>query len=334
MRHISIKPFYGNVFLKDKVFEINNGHNIFFEFDQKMKKRKVVVHTNDLSNDKKTDKLIYVDIPYPWQISLWLKIILTHSSKNILYCFESPLVNPFNHMRILHCFFSKVVTWNDDLARRTGYLKFNIPQIKRNKVSKIKFERKKFLTAVYSNKSTPAIFGNMSKYKIDLYQLRYELFRQLDETNVEFHLYGRGWNTKRPFNLQDKWQSWKRFDSYKGEIKDKLEVISKYKYCLAFENAVAPGYITEKIFDCFLAGCVPVYYGAPNIEKYIPSNTFIDYRELGSMEKLVAYLVNIDKSTYSNYLQNAKYFLSLKDTKYHWFENGFSDQFFSLIVDK
>ena len=37
------------------------------------------------------------------------------------------------------------------------------------------------------------------------------------------------------------------------------------------------GYITEKILDCLESGIVPIYAGAPNIDRIIPNDCFIDY---------------------------------------------------------
>jgi|TARA_B110000114_G_C15076539_1_gene392073 alpha-1,4-fucosyltransferase len=35
------------------------------------------------------------------------------------------------------------------------------------------------------------------------------------------------------------------------------------------------GYVTEKIFNAFLSGSIPIYDGAPNIMDYIFPNSFI-----------------------------------------------------------
>ena len=45
------------------------------------------------------------------------------------------------------------------------------------------------------------------------------------------------------------------------------------------------GYISEKIFDCFFAGTVPLYLGAPDIEDYIPADTFIDLRQFRELRR-------------------------------------------------
>jgi hypothetical protein len=42
------------------------------------------------------------------------------------------------------------------------------------------------------------------------------------------------------------------------------------------------GYITEKIFDCLYAGTIPLYLGALDISKYIPSTVYVDCRKFSS----------------------------------------------------
>ena len=43
-----------------------------------------------------------------------------------------------------------------------------------------------------------------------------------------------------------------------GEIK-KHEFLKKYKFCIAYENASAQGYTTEKLLHAKVAGCIPIY---------------------------------------------------------------------------
>jgi len=51
---------------------------------------------------------------------------------------------------------------------------------------------------------------------------------------------------------------------------DKWEVLSPYKYHIAIENSSSKYYWTEKLSDCYLAGCYPIYYGCSNIDDYFP----------------------------------------------------------------
>jgi len=50
----------------------------------------------------------------------------------------------------------------------------------------------------------------------------------------------------------------------------KIETLRHYKFTLAFENALARDYVTEKFFDPLVAGSVPIYLGAPNVETFAP----------------------------------------------------------------
>ncbi|GJP59662.1 hypothetical protein CLOP_g14385 [Closterium sp. NIES-67] len=53
---------------------------------------------------------------------------------------------------------------------------------------------------------------------------------------------------------------------------DKLAVIQRYKFSLAFENSCEPDYITEKFWQSLVAGSVPVVVGPPNIADFVPDN--------------------------------------------------------------
>lgn len=56
-----------------------------------------------------------------------------------------------------------------------------------------------------------------------------------------------------------------------------MEVMKDYRFTIAFENAIADDYVTEKFYEPLLSGSVPVYLGAPNIDRFAPSrSSFID----------------------------------------------------------
>lgn len=58
-------------------------------------------------------------------------------------------------------------------------------------------------------------------------------------------------------------------------IQTKLEALKDYRYSIAIENSSIPFYFSEKITDCFLAGCMPFYYGANNIADFFPKESFV-----------------------------------------------------------
>jgi len=53
-----------------------------------------------------------------------------------------------------------------------------------------------------------------------------------------------------------------------NEIEDKWDALEPYQYHVAIENSAVNDYWTEKLADAFLAGCHPIYYGCPNIDRY------------------------------------------------------------------
>ena len=58
-------------------------------------------------------------------------------------------------------------------------------------------------------------------------------------------------------------------------MSDKADAMDPYRHHIAVENHVAPGHWTEKIGDCFLAGCLPFYYGPPDIAEVFPHDAVI-----------------------------------------------------------
>lgn len=68
-------------------------------------------------------------------------------------------------------------------------------------------------------------------------------------------------------------------------LKNKHLLLSAYKFALVVENSLEEDYVSEKVFDAWEAGAVPLYLGAPNIEDYVPGpNAFIDLRNMTHAE--------------------------------------------------
>jgi hypothetical protein len=52
----------------------------------------------------------------------------------------------------------------------------------------------------------------------------------------------------------------------------------EYKYCLVMENTNLHGYMTEKIIQAYLGGCLPIYYGtSQDVYSVFTNNSFIFY---------------------------------------------------------
>jgi hypothetical protein len=85
------------------------------------------------------------------------------------------------------------------------------------------------------------------------HRLRLQFLDRLRSSGVPFDLFGRGFNP-----VADKWDG-----------------LAPYRYAIAVENHSCPDYWTEKIADCFLAGAMPIYFGATNLTSYFPADSFV-----------------------------------------------------------
>ena len=97
---------------------------------------------------------------------------------------------------------------------------------------------------------------------------------------------------------------------YRGVAASKAQVLGAYKFALCFENSVLKGWVTEKLFDCFFAGAIPIYWGAPNIEDYVSTQCFIDMRQFKNYIELKRYLKSLTANEIETYRNNARDFLS------------------------
>ncbi len=92
-------------------------------------------------------------------------------------------------------------------------------------------------------------------------------------------------------------------------IKDKIRTISNYKFSICFENTVYPGVITEKIIDCFVAGVIPIYLGAPDVVEFIPKGSFIDMRQFKSWQEIDGYLHQLNEKDALKMISKGQNFL-------------------------
>lgn len=74
-----------------------------------------------------------------------------------------------------------------------------------------------------------------------------------------------------------------------------LELMSRYKFYLAFENSRTKDYVTERVFQALSVGTVPVYCGAENVLEFMPDDkAFIDVNDFDDPAELAAYLQYLD----------------------------------------
>ena len=81
-----------------------------------------------------------------------------------------------------------------------------------------------------------------------------------------------------------------------GPVENKRDFISKYLFNIAFENSSYPGYTTEKIAEPWLEGCIPIYWGDPEIARDINPDCFINMHDFTSFDDAIEYIKGVDAS--------------------------------------
>ena len=113
---------------------------------------------------------------------------------------------------------------------------------------------------------------------------------------------------------------------------DKHAVIRLYKFAICFENMSYPGYITEKIIDCFKAGVIPIYLGAPDISDFVPKSAFIDLLEFSNWDKLNSYLDSITEAVGASMIAAGQEFLASESGAKYSYE-GFAENVLKMVND-
>jgi hypothetical protein len=149
-----------------------------------------------------------------------------------------------------------------------------------------------------------------------------EAFSGLDD----FDLYGEGWAVRHSAVDPGLHAAAQRV--YRGMADEKLGLLARYRFALVYENSNFPGYITEKLFDCFYARCIPIYSGAPDVAQYVPPGAFVDLRHFASFAELERFLRAVSEEDAKRYIDAAHAFLASPD-----FELFCADRFARDLVD-
>lgn len=90
---------------------------------------------------------------------------------------------------------------------------------------------------------------------------------------------------------------------------NKRKFISEYKFTIAFENDVFPGYETEKLYDAIRVHTVPVYFGNPFVGEVFNLDSFIS---AGVPTDLPYWLNRLEEFAQIRLSEGAKPFLERK----------------------
>lgn len=305
--------------------EIEIGQNLLLPIKAlaiELKKRDIVFETIDVLVEKKIvpnlvlfadvpkdSKLVIKNLPFsPYGIQKKIKSIFSKKFDYLKYCkdnkiptilriYEPKVVWPENFIYKNYNLFDCVVSWDDSLIENKIY---NVLY------SQVKPKGDIVLSQTKSNSFVLMNSNKKSSIPGELYSERKKIIDFFEKNTVfSFDLYGFGWDG---------------YKNYKGVAKNKLETLSKYKFCFCFENFKSDkSYITEKIFDCFFSGIVPIYYGCTSLSNYIPEDCYIDFSKFTNINSVIKFCDNISEEEYEKYISNIKKFIN-SETYYNNFD--------------
>jgi hypothetical protein len=131
---------------------------------------------------------------------------------------------------------------------------------------------------------TPRTWWNYVREEGSIYRDRLAVASEFaDILPGDFDIYGPGWDGLGDVAVRSVWRGpW---------LGSKLELLGRYRFTIAYENCMNDaGYISEKIFDAFLGGTVPVYLGNQRIQEFVPPGSFVDARGFKTPHELGLFL--------------------------------------------
>ncbi len=316
----------------------------FYYLNKLIDKKLFCIHSGDVLIRKilsgsinPKDILLLQDI----NSKLGLKLLKLGAKSFYINCFESPLYahkfyenynNYVNNFTFIDCY-KPILDTKQLKSNNRNHVIF--PSYDVGELNHSNSIRKRSIVAIASNKFLPFDFSMINlkkprtvlKYIFEIYkyvrykQYRFAIMNSLNKLRLELlfflsknsilFLYGDGWSSI--YNVPRKYRhdlTLLNSTSYFGVCNNKIEVLREHYFALCIENVRWPGYVTEKIIDCFVAGTIPIYYGAPDVKNIIPSNAFIDLADFASWNDLLMHINNLSLDQISSIQRAGLNFLS------------------------
>src|ERR1035437_1086636 len=316
MREIIVFPF-SNAFNQNEIFNINSSLNFenrllpYKELRRNLIEKGFSINTYDMYNNTSIpgDGILLSFNHHP---DLFRNIGLKFKYKRRILVAQEPLSRENFLLRTFEKYY-KVLTWNKNITETERIHRISAYPIVKVKFAWISLEQRKLLTNISINKK--------SRMKGELYSERVKTIKLAEKIfGSQFELYGIGWD--KPTNLIDKIMNYKPPLSYKGSLKEKYPKLREFKFALCYENnRLLQGNVSEKIFDCFQCGVIPLYWGAPDVLDFIPEETFIWREKFKSNEEILLYIKNLSEKEIEMNLGAIKTFLNSKRMEPYWYQN-------------
>ena len=117
-----------------------------------------------------------------------------------------------------------------------------------------------------------------------------------------------------------------------GFIKNKIKFLKSYKFSIAMENSEGDGYLSEKLFQSFISGTIPIYYGDYMMDEFVNPKSIILIKGNKDIYKKIAFIKKIDKQQelYEKFLKENIFTNNnnklIENERYNFFLNIFEQE--------
>ena len=79
-----------------------------------------------------------------------------------------------------------------------------------------------------------------------------------------------------------------------SRVAGKIEFFHRYKFTLSIENAIWPGYMTEKLVDPMFAHSIPIYVGDPQAQLTFDTSSYVDFARFANLKQMLEFVREVD----------------------------------------
>tara|TARA_R110000823_G_scaffold224841_5_gene352751 strand:- start:3820 stop:4731 length:912 start_codon:yes stop_codon:yes gene_type:complete len=157
--------------------------------------------------------------------------------------------------------------WPDDLFFQGTYTDLRHHLIS---VWRVKTSYDDLLNLKYNKTHKTKLLSTITSGKVDLdgHKKRVHFLERFVDSYKNIDVYGQ--NGIETFgSISECWKGSLNYDGY-----CKFKGLYPYHYTLAFENSNNKNCVSEKIFDSLLSWTMPIYWGCPNVDEFLPENSY------------------------------------------------------------
>jgi len=117
------------------------------------------------------------------------------------------------------------------------------------------------------------VYSHDVEFRNDIFR-QFDQFKRVDAAGQCMNNMG-GWRVKKGYD-------------------QKLAFLQRYKFTLAIENTIWPGYQTEKLMHPMLVHSIPIYVGDPLAGTMFNPSSYVDFAEFRTIREMREYVTDMD----------------------------------------